>query len=143
MKNVFDDMEKVRSRMNNYFKRNNRKNGGYRAYNLSTLDDLVDELDNPAKQERVLADRTRKKTHEKYCLYCGIDIKQNLLVPEGIFKMIWLVMVILLIIFYLTVVPLRMAFSTTSNHPFINGDKEWYALDVFSIKIYDDVNLME
>ncbi len=29
-----------------------------------------------------------------------------------------------------------MAFSYTSDHPFINGDKEWYGLDIFADVVF-------
>ena len=131
-------MKKIKSTIDNLFNKKNRKNnsGRYKTYNVSTLDDLVDELDNPAKQERVLANQVKKKKYEKWCLTFGYDIQHQICIPEGMFKMLWLVMVILLIIFYLAVVPLRMAFSYTSDHPFINGDKEWYGLDIFADVVF-------
>ena len=79
---------------------------------VSALDELVNELDNPAKQERVQARLIKRSRHERFCLQLGCDIEHKLLIPEGIFKMVWLVMVIFLILFYLSVVPLRLAFTS-------------------------------
>ena len=103
---------------------------------VSTLDELVNELDNPAKQERVQARLIKRSKHERLCLQLGCDIEHKLLIPEGIFKMLWLVMVILLILFYLSVVPLRLAFTSTSKDPFISGSEEWYIFDVFADVVF-------
>ena len=50
--------------------------------------------------------------------------------------MVWLVMVIFLILFYLSVVPLRLAFTSTSKDPFISGSEEWYIFDVFADVVF-------
>ena len=85
-------MKKIKSTIDNLFNKKNRKNnsGRYKTYNVSTLDDLVDELDNPAKQERVLANQVKKKKYEKWCLTFGYDIQHQICIPEGMFKMLWL-----------------------------------------------------
>ena len=72
-------MKKIKSTIDNLLNKKNRKNnsGRYKTYNVSTLDDLVDELDNPAKQERVLANQVKKKKYEKWCLTFGYDIQQT------------------------------------------------------------------
>ena len=103
---------------------------------VSALDELVNELDNPAKQERVQARLIKRSRHERFCLQLGCDIEHKLLIPEGIFKMVWLVMVIFLILFYLSVVPLRLAFTSTSKDPFISGSEEWYIFDVFADVVF-------
>ena len=84
-------MKKIKSTIDNLFNKKNRKNnsGRYKTYNVSTLDDLVDELDNPAKQERVLANQVKKKKYEKWCLTFGYDIQHQICIPEGMFKMLY------------------------------------------------------
>ena len=99
----------------------------------TSLEDFVDELDNPVNAQKVMQNNYETSHPLEKCFKrAGIDLKRKMLLPEGAFKIIWLFQLVLLIIFYLLLVPMRLAFSETSSSDFITGKRGWFSLDVYA-----------